>query len=84
MRSTFVTKINMPEDPAQGMVITNHEGMPNTLKITFEGKRFQYHMDIKALKIPYRLGPSWVNNLEWAQALELIRVLMIALGGDGQ
>jgi len=82
MRDTFTTNIDMPDDLAQDMVITNHKGMTATLKIEFKGKPYQYHMDSKALKIPSHRGPSWVNNLDWEQALEMIRVLTVVIGGE--
>ena len=43
--------------------------MAETLKIGFKGWLYQYHMDSKALKIPSQRGPSWVNNLDWEQAV---------------
>lgn len=84
MSSTFITNIDMPEDLAQDMVITNHKSMAETLKIEFKGSHYQYHMDSKALKIPSHLGPSWVNNLDWAQALKMIRVLTVVIGGENE
>jgi hypothetical protein len=82
MRDTFTTSIDMPEDIGEDMVITNHKGMRATLMIDFKGWHYQYHMDDGALKIPSHLGPSWVNNLDWEQALKLIRVLTVVIGGE--
>ena len=82
MSDTFTTNIDMPDDLGEDMAITNHKGMTATLKIEFKGWHYQYHMNTKALKIPSHRGPSWVNNLDWEQALEMIRVLTVVIGGE--
>ena len=82
MRDTFVTEVPIPEDIAEDMVITNHINMKSILCIDFKGWHYQYHMDDNALKIPSHLGPLWVNNLDWEQALKMIRVLTVVVGGE--
>lgn len=82
--ATFVTNVAMPEDLGEDMTIANHGGMRSTLKIEFNGCFFQYHMDTQSLKIPSSRGASWINGLDWGDALKLVRVLTHAVGGKVQ
>lgn len=79
---TFTTGVDMPEDLGEDMTITNHSGMRGTLIVQFKSQSFQYHMYEGSLKIPSNRGASWVNGLDWEDALRLIRVLTHAVGGE--